>query len=444
MSTRSVRFRVTVLAAAIVAALLVAVAVLLVVVQHRALAAAVDDGLRRRADDLAAVVAETLPDTLSGTDDDNAAQIVTPSGEVLVSSINLGVGQPIAPDPGEREVIVERALTEPDDTFRVLSRSATAAEGRLIIHVATAADEISDSVDILRNSLLVLVPLAVALLAAAIWWLVGKALDPVEAIRTEVTAISETDLDRRVPVPDTDDEISRLALTMNLMLDRLEDGVSRLQRFVADASHELRSPLTRMRTELEVDLANPDRANPLATHRSVLDEVNAMQRLVDELLYLARADAGQQLVRTERVDLDDLLLSEADRLGATELSVDISSVSAGQVLGDRAQLVRAIQNLVDNATRHAATAVTFDLREDEAGVLLAVSDDGPGIPPDQAEHVFERFARVDEGRSRDEGGSGVGLAIVRDIVERHGGTVVVDTGFTTGARLVVRFPAVAG
>lgn len=443
-SASSVRFRVTALATVIVAVLLVTVALALLIVQKQTLTAAVDDALRRRAEDLAAVVAVTVPAALSGSDDDNAAQIVAGDGTVLVSSLNVNDDQPMAPDPGQLEVIAERALDEPDDAFRVLSRATESGQGRLIIHVATATDEISDSVEVLRNSLLVVIPLAIALLAATIWWLVGRALDPVEAIRTEVMAISQADLDRRVPVPDTDDEVSRLAVTMNLMLDRLEDGVSRLRRFVADASHELRSPLTRIRSELEVDLADSAVADPIATHRSVLEETVAMQRLVDELLYLARADAGQELRGAEPVDLDDVLLAEADRLRAHGLTVGMSQVSAGQVVGDRAQLVRAIRNLTDNAARHAVAVVTLELSETDAEIVLAVADDGPGVPSEHAEHIFERFARTDEGRSRDEGGSGVGLAIVRDVVERHGGTVIIDTGHDAGARFVVRLPIAGG
>ena len=441
LSARSVRFQVTAMAMLIVVVLLAAIGLALLIVQQRMLTAALDDGLRRRADDLAVVLRETIPELLPGSDDDNAAQLVAPDGSVIVSSPNITVAGPVGPDPGEVEVIAERFLDEPDDNFRVLSRSLHSAEGRLILHVATATDEVSDSVGVLRTSLLVAVPLTVALLGMVIWWLVGRALKPVEAMTREVTSITETDLDKRVPVPAADDEIRRLAVTMNRMLDRLEDGVSRLQRFVADASHELRSPLTRMRSELEVDLANPDESDAVATHHSVLDEVVATQQLVDDLLYLARADAGQSFGRSRPVDLDDIVMAEADRLRAASISVDLAMVSAGQVMGDRTQLVRAIRNLADNAARHASSKVTFELHEQGGWVILVVGDDGPGVPESERERVFERFARADEGRSRDEGGSGLGLAIVRDVIVRHGGTVAIDTESTSGARFVVRLPA---
>jgi len=225
------------------------------------------------------------------------------------------------------------------------------------------------------------------------------------------------------------------------MLDRIESGVVGLQRFVADASHELRSPLTRIRTELEVDLADLAESDPVATHRSVLEETVALEQLVADLLFVARTDAGRQTLRVEPLDLDDLVLAEVERLRAsTILVLDVSRVSAGQVVVDRGQMVRAIRNVADNAARHAAGVVIFELREDEGEVWLLVADDGPGIPPQDQERVFERFARTDEGRSRDVGGSGLGLAIVRDVIERHGGTVDVDAHYTPGARLVIRLP----
>jgi signal transduction histidine kinase len=438
---RSVRFRVTGLATLLVAIVLVVVAVALLLVQHRALTAAVDDGLRRRADDLAAVVAVAVPATLAGSGDDDAGQLVTPTGEVAASSGNLAGFGPIAPDPGSVETIRTLRIAGPDDDFRVLSRSVQSPAGRLVLHVATAADDIADSVAVLQTSLLIAIPIALVVLALVAWWLVGRALQPVEAIRSRVAAVDETDLASRVPVPDSGDEIARLAETMNEMLDRIEGGIAALQRFVADASHELRSPLTRMRSELEVDLANLNGANSAATLRSVLAEVIALQTLVEDLLYLARSDAGRQPMQAETVDVDDLLLEEVGRLqSSNRLTVDVSQVSAGQVMGDRSQLRRLVHNLTDNAARHAVSRVGLGLTESGDWVEIRIEDDGPGIAPDQRERVFDRFARTDESRSRDDGGSGLGLAIVRDIASRHGGEVSVDPAYAAGARFVVRLP----
>jgi signal transduction histidine kinase len=226
------------------------------------------------------------------------------------------------------------------------------------------------------------------------------------------------------------------------MLTRIEDSVGRQQRFVADASHELRGPLTRIRSELEVDLAHPDRADPLATHRSVLDETVGLQHLVDDLLLLAQSDShAAPPMSDEPVDVDDLVVRVARRLRADgRVTVDLSGVSAAQVRGDADQLVRAIGNVADNAVRHATSTVTFTLAERNGSAVLAVADDGDGIPADQRERIFERFARLDEARGAG-GGTGLGLAIARDIVVRHGGTIAVDESYSSGARLVITLPA---
>jgi signal transduction histidine kinase len=227
---------------------------------------------------------------------------------------------------------------------------------------------------------------------------------------------------------------------MNETLDRLEDAVRRQQRFVADASHELRGPLTRIRSELEVDLARPELADPHATQRSILDEAIGLQHLVEDLLQLARSDAGAAEMTSAPVDLDDIVLREARRLrDRGRVLTDTSRVSAVQVTGDRDQLSRAVQNLLENAERHAATTVTVALDEIHGTARLTVTDDGAGIEPAQRERVFERFTRLDDARTRDSGGSGLGLAITRDIVERHGGTIHLAEGLAT--RFVVELPA---
>jgi signal transduction histidine kinase len=201
----------------------------------------------------------------------------------------------------------------------------------------------------------------------------------------------------------------------------------------------LRSPLTRIRTELEVDLARPESADPIATERSVLAETIGVQRLVDDLLHLASSDANATAIKVAPLDLDDIVLREVRRvIDRDGVRVDSSGVSAAQVNGDRAQLGRAVKNLLDNAERHAASVVTVTLDETDGVARLMVGDDGAGIPPGQREHIFERFARLDDARSRDAGGSGLGLAITRDIVERHGGTIELADGLPT--RFLIELP----
>jgi signal transduction histidine kinase len=246
-------------------------------------------------------------------------------------------------------------------------------------------------------------------------------------------------------VPNTDDEVARLARTMNGMLDRLEAASARQRAFVSDASHELRSPVSTIRAELEVASSDPEQADWPEVAQRTLGETDRLSRLVDDLLALARLDEANGPARRAPVDLDDLVLEEAMRTHRVPLGT--SGVSAGRVLGDERQLTQVVRNLVDNAQRHASTRVAVSLRREADELVLVVDDDGPGIPEADRERIFERFTRLDEARGRAAGGAGLGLAVVRRVVEQHGGTVSVEHGSPAngglgGARFVVRLPAV--
>jgi signal transduction histidine kinase len=201
-----------------------------------------------------------------------------------------------------------------------------------------------------------------------------------------------------------------------------------------------------IREHAEIAIAHPDRIGLEELAEVVLEEDLRLQRLVEDLLLLTRADEGTLDSRTEPVDLDDLVLSEASRLnGSTsDLHVDPSNVSAGRVQGDRAQLERLVRNLFENAGRHARAVVALSLRQADGEVVLTVDDDGTGVAPAERERIFERFVRLDEARDRDSGGSGLGLAIVREIALAHGATVEVSESPLGGARFQVRFPAHRG
>jgi signal transduction histidine kinase len=432
--TDSVRFRVTALATLAVIGVLLVSSLVLVAGQRSLLREDLQDRLRQVAIDLVAGNEGRV------VDDDGVYQVIGPGAAVVAASGNLTGADPIAdpPPPGRDEVVRTQEVLDGDGEFLIVTRRGP--DGT-VVHAAAPLDDIDDAVATLGTVLALVVPVIVGLLAAIVWWLVGRTLRPVEAIREEVDRVQVDKLDRRVPVPVSHDEIAELARTMNAMLDRLANATRRQQQFVADASHELRSPLTRIRAELEVDLAHPDRADPLATHRSVLAETEALQRLVDDLLHLARRDAGAMPQRVESVDLDDLVLREAEWLRATgTVEVDLRAVSAAQVEGDRDQLTRAIHNLADNASRHARGTVTFTLAERDGTAVLTVRDDGAGIPADKGERVFERFTRLDDARNPSAGGSGLGLAITREIVEGHGGRITVDPACANGARFVVVLP----
>jgi len=254
----------------------------------------------------------------------------------------------------------------------------------------------------------------------------------VAAIRRELAAITANDLHRRVPVTDAGDEVTQLAETTNRTLDRLETAVGQQKRFVADVAHELRSPLAVLRTRLELAPSQPLTAEALA-------DVDRIQQLAADLLLLARLDADEPTVERE-VDLGQVAAEEAARgRGRADVRVEMHIAAGVLVLGSGEQLRRLVANLVDNAVRHADSSVVVRLGPRGDAAVLDVGDDGPGIPVEQREAVFDRFTRLDEARARDAGGSGLGLAIARDIAVRHGGSVAVVTG-PPGGHLQLRVP----
>ncbi|MEV7082576.1 ATP-binding protein [Streptomyces sp. NPDC093516] len=276
-------------------------------------------------------------------------------------------------------------------------------------------------------------PLLLGVVAGVTWLVTRRALRPVEGIRREMAAITRSeDLARRVPEPDTHDEIARLASTTNETLAALETSVERQRRFVADASHELRSPIASLRTQLEVAAAHPE----LLDLDGAVEDTVRLQRLAADLLLLARLDAGERPNDT-RVDLAGLAREEAE--GRTGVTVAAEPV---EVAGSRGQLGRVLANLLDNAQRHARSAVTVSVRREGDRAVVGVADDGDGVPEADRERIFERFVRLDAARSRDDGGAGLGLAIARDVAVRHGGTLTAGQGPAGGALFELRLPLV--
>jgi signal transduction histidine kinase len=445
VASRSVRTRITATALGVVGTALVLAGFLLLALLQRSLVGGVDTQATMRAQDVAALVARRgVPPALVGQDDGTVAQVVA-RGRVLVQSPVIRETQPLAgfvPDPGKIVVrTVDRAAIGDDaGPYRVAAIRADGPDGPVVVYAAATLEPVTDSIVDTALILSVVVPLLIVLVGVTTWRLVGRTLGPVEAIRRQVAEISAAALDRRVPVPGTGDEVDRLARTMNEMLDRLDAAAHRQRAFVADASHELRSPLTAVRAKLEVGLDRAGSVDWPALARSWLAEQERLEHLVDDLLLLARVDEGVDERGQTVVDLDELVLRQARDVRSREkVRVEVSEVTGGRVRGDADQLRRVVANLFDNAERHAATTVRCALRQDGATVELVVSDDGPGIAAADRERVFERFVRLDEARNRRGGGSGLGLAIVRDIVTAHGGTAeVADTG--AGARFVVRLP----
>lgn len=436
--TATVRFRVTAAATIAMLVLLALTSVLVVTVHRHTLTGTLDEGLARTVAGITTALA--VGDLEGGLpafgDDDAFAQVVDADGGVIAASPNLGGAGPVLPSPtSDRQWRTTGAVPVDDSNFRTLS--VRTGDGT-VVHAGATLDDVDESVALLSASLAIAVPVVTALLAGLVWMLVGRTLGPVEAIRREVAAIGGRELHHRVSVPPTGDEVSRLAITMNGMLERVERASERQARFVADASHELRSPLTRMRSELEVDLTHPATADPMATHRSVLEETVAMQQLVDDLLLLARSDTAQPL-RSETVDLAEIVHDHARRArdGGRRVEEQIEPVA---VSGNPRDLDRAIGNVIANAARHARTLVGITVASDDGDAVVRVEDDGPGIPVTDRDRVFDRFTRLDQSRSSGTGGTGLGLAITRDVLSRHGGTITIYEAPLGGARFELRLP----
>jgi signal transduction histidine kinase len=362
--------------------------------------------------------------------------VIGPNGRVLAGSAFVPPGfdaDTSGSSSGEQ-------MGSPVGDVVLFTQRVVGPDGPVTVAVASPLDSAQRSAETLGRGLWLLTVVLTLGVGVLAWVIAGRALRPVENIRTEVLAISGTTMHRRVPVPDGRDEVRRLAETMNEMLDRLESASNRQREFVSDASHELRSPVAVMRTDLEVALRDPARAEWPALAQRLLRENERLSTLVDDLLELARLDEGGAVATHVPVDVDELVLADVELRGGP-LRFDTSAVSGGRASGNPRQLAQVVRNLLDNASRHAASLVAVGLRTDDGRVVLTVEDDGPGIAAADRTRVFERFARLDAARARDAGGSGLGLALVKRIVESHGGTVqACEAERTTGARFEVRLP----
>lgn len=439
-----VRTRTTVVAALVVGVVLLAGAAAFIAILRNALVSEAQSAARLRAEEVAAVLVagEPLGSLAVGDPEEQLVQVVDGGFGVVASSPNVTGLAPVAQlEPGQ-SARVDAPVGE--GTFVVAAVGANGPDGPLTVLAARTLEDVSESIRVATTLLGIGLPVLLGLVSIIIWRVVGRALAPVEAIRREVEEVSAAALHRRVPEPSGDDEISRLARTMNQMLGRLERAAQRQRRFVSDASHELRSPVASIRAHAEVALAHPGATTAAELAETVLAEDLRVQRLVEDLLLLARVDEGSLELHRRQVDLDDLVFEEANRLRAeTALAIDTSAVSAARVLADPDSLRRVLRNLGDNAARHARSRLAFALASSAAGARLTVEDDGPGIPVADRERIFERFVRLDDARARDNGGSGLGLAIVGELVAATGGTVrVVESGLG-GARFEITLPSLS-
>lgn len=442
----SVRLRTTIAATTVVGAALVVGAILLVGVLRRNLVDNVRTATQLRADDVVTLLEEGAAPRGIAVEDEEASlvQVVDRRGRVVAASGNIeresvAIDAPLGPSR------VSDLPIDGEGPYQVVTETAATPAGPYLVIAARSLEPAQDSIQAVAATLATGLPILVALVAVTTWVVMARALRPVEAMRSEVTEITNRALERRVPEPRGNDEIARLARTMNEMLGRLQDSRDRQRRFVSDASHELRSPIATIRHELEVLIANPTTIDVSAVAADLLAEDLRMEALVENLLVLARLDEPNHQPDRRPVDLDDLVLAEARRLrGRGVVRVEAVAVSGGQVLGDRGQLGRVVRNLVDNAERHAASTVRLSLTTDGQVVRLSVDDDGPGIPAQDRARVFERFTRLDAARSRDRGGYGLGLAIVQEVVTGHGGATHIEESSQGGTNVVVELPVAPG
>ncbi|MFD5080744.1 ATP-binding protein [Streptomyces sp. NPDC058371] len=397
-------------------------------------------------------------DRLSLDDDDRPVQIVDGSKRLVAATEDLerisGTGtdavrvqaaQPGRGDDGDDDALRPGEIGEDVDfgdgsatidgdtadyRFAAVEVSVT-GKGTLTVYAGAPLAAEQSAVRTALTVMLIGLPLLLAVVAGVTWLVTRRALRPVEGIRREMAAITASqDLARRVPVPETHDEVARLARTTNETLAALEASVERQRRFVADASHELRSPIASLRTQLEVGAAHPE----LLDVGGAVEDTVRLQRLAADLLLLARLDAGEGPGEA-RFDLGTLVREEtAQRAGVTVAAESV------EVAGSRGQLARVLANLLDNARRHARQRVAVTLRTENGWAVLGVADDGAGVPPAERERIFERFVRLDDARSRDDGGAGLGLAIARDVALRHGGTLTVREAPEGGALFELRLP----
>lgn len=424
---------------------------------------AIDQVDQNRAVDVAGQLAARGPqaalqivsEPMSGVD---LVRIVAPGDRIIAGQVMRGLENIGAlPAPAAGEIARNELRLQSGSELRVTSVDVNAGGTTLVVEVGTITDRYDSLLRTGAVLFLSFVPVAGLATAAFVYYAMGRALRPVEDIRSRVAEISTSGHGERVPVPETEDEIARLAQTMNAMLARLDAARTAQVAFVGDASHELRSPLSTLSTMLELSSTSGTPVDVETVDSLLLPEVQRMRSMVEDLLLLAKNDERGMPLRRDDVDLDDIVLSEATRarglgragtggVGGTgaEPSVTVS-VEPARLVGDPDALQRVVRNLVDNARRHARERMSLQLTVDRTApgpprAVICVDDDGDGVPPAQRATVFDRFARLDADRARGSGGSGLGLAIVAEITRSHGGSVRIEDAPGGGARFVVELP----
>jgi two-component system, OmpR family, sensor kinase len=448
VSRLPIRLRLTLAFGIVMALVLATMGVFVYLRVGSALIATVDQTLRSQSAEAVSNVERgerglTDRDVAGGT---TLAQLLTADGRIVRSS-PLGLAPLLRPadvrmlrtgGPLRRSI----SLRAPEGDWRLLAVHPHGT--RTIVVVARSLEPREETLSHLFRELLFAAPFALLLASLAGYGLTSAALRPVEAMRRRAASVTASS-SARLPVPRSRDEISRLAETLNEMLDRLHASLAHERRFVADASHELRTPLALLKTELELALRRPRSSEELEDAlRSAAEETDRLTRLAEDLLLIARGDRAALPLRCERVQLGILLQRVAARFARevderrVTLLVDLTDIS---VDADPERLEQAIGNLVANALTHASSTIELFVRAASAGVEVHVADDGAGFPAQFLERAFDRFSRADDARS--DGGAGLGLSIVALIGEAHGGSAHAENRAVAGADVWLALPAVA-
>ena len=397
-------------------------------------------GVAALAEDEARSLAADLPDGPSSPalgSDESIVQIVSiATGKVLTGSADAGSAALLEAPPGSSPVHDTISDPVPDELDRYEAVAVRSADGTSYVVVARSLESV-DAATASTSLLLVVGGLLVLIATAALTWrATGRALAPVEAMRSRAASISADDPAGRLPEPASRDELARLASTLNDLLARIHDSTRKERQFVADASHELRSPLATIRALVESDRLSPHPRGHAGLTDDVLVETRRLTLLVDDMLMLARGDARAPLPH-QPVDVSTLVRTEGRRARSVPVT---TAVEDGLVVqGDPDTLAVAVRNLLDNADRFAGATVELTARREGEDVLVSVTDDGPGVPAADRERIFERLVRLDDSRSRADGGAGLGLAITRQVIAAHGGTVTVGES-PAGACFSIRLP----
>ncbi|WP_164520381.1 sensor histidine kinase [Specibacter cremeus] len=445
-----IRNQSTAVAVVVVACALVVGGLLLLLLLQNALTSATDGVLRTKAHDVASLIASQdvteAGQSISATGgQDLLVQIVDGSGKVVAASDPAWKTAPISSlRPARGDSAAQRVsglrTTGEGGEYYVVAVGAQSGQNRYVVLAARSVQVQSDTLRTVGLFLLLATPVLLVVVGVAVRFLVGRSLRQVETVRSQVDRIDAGRLAGRVDVPQTKDELEALAVTMNAMLGRIEAADAKQRRFLSHASHELRSPLTTLRTGLEVAAKDPTNRQWHDLAPLLQDEARRMGFLVEDLLTLSKAeDSGFSLQRRD-VDLDDVLATELQRLRATGTHDIVSSLLPVRVSGDPGRLAQVLRNVLDNAARHARHGIRATMSVEGSTAVVLIDNDGPVIPVDDRERIFDRFVRLDESRSRDGGGSGLGLAIARSLLEAHGGRIGTGQAPDGFCRFEIRLP----